>query len=163
VIGCDVSPEAIARAAARGRAQAASARFLVADVLRDRLDVPTPEVVFARGLLHTFENDQGRRALARAISAILPAGRLWLEIAGSADTPGDPPDAQARGWPRLSLQQIATAVEDRFEIIATRQVAFGTTPGLTDFRAFACAFRRRALQSSAGRAPDVRSTAVRNG
>ena len=68
---------------------------------------------------------------------------MWLDVSGSADTPGDPGEAAREGWPRLTLASIAAAAEPYFEVLSVRQAAYGTTPGRTDFRAFASVFQRR--------------------
>ncbi|MEK6274748.1 MAG: class I SAM-dependent methyltransferase [Actinomycetota bacterium] len=143
VAACDISATAISRAKTRAKSENLAVRFVVADVLVDGPQLPRSEVVFSRGLLHTFTNRPGRRAFADAVAQTQDSGALWLDVSGSADTPDDPQEAQELGFPRLSLAEIADAVEPMFEIVSVRQVEYGTTSGLTDFRAFACAFRRR--------------------
>jgi len=143
VAACDVSAEAIFRAQRRAKRENLALRLFVADVPVDRARLPKSEVVFARGVLHTFKNGAGRRAYAEAVAQTLEPGGLWLDVSGSADTPDDPPHAQKLGFPRLTLAEIVDSVEPMFEIVSVRQVEYGTTPGLTDFLAFACAFRRR--------------------
>jgi len=146
VCACDISPEAVRLATQRARlARLADVRidFVVADILADRTRLPRPDVVFDRGVLHTFTGHQGRNAFAVAVADLLDPGRLWLDVSGSADTPGDPREAARYGWPRLSLASIATAAERHFEVLSVSRAAYGETDGRTDFLAFACVFRRR--------------------
>ncbi len=103
VAACDVSPEAVARASARAQRENLSIRFYVADVLAERRQLPSPDVIFARDVLHTFKDEKGRAAFAKAVAGMLAPGGLWLDVSGSADTPGDPADAAEHGWPRLRL------------------------------------------------------------
>jgi cyclopropane fatty-acyl-phospholipid synthase-like methyltransferase len=151
VAACDISATAISHAETRAKSENLALRLFVADVLVDGRQLPRSDVVFSRGVLHTFANGPGRRAFADAVAQTQEPGRLWLDVSGSADTPDDPRDAQELGFPRLTLAEIADAVERLFEIVSVRQVEYGTTPGLTDFRAFACVFRRRVANRSAGR------------
>ena len=143
VAACDISRAAIARAEERARREGLPIEFFVADVLGERPQVQPPDVVFTRGLLHTFADAWGRRALVDAVADLLDEGRLWLDVSGSADQRGDPPAARLVGLPRLTATDIVEVVEPRFEIVAVREASYGTTRGLTDFRAFASAFRRR--------------------
>jgi len=143
VSACDVSPEAVRLATQRARLADVRIVFVVADVLADRSALPRPDVVFDRGVLHTFTNQEGRNAFAGAVADLLDPGRLWLDISGSADTPEDPCEAARCGWPRLSLANIATAVERHFEVMSVQRAAYGETASRTDFLAFASVFRRR--------------------
>src|SRR5713226_1114392 len=143
VRACDVSPEAVRLATQRARLANVRVDFVVADILADGARLPRADVVFDRGVLHTFTSQEGRNAFAAVVADLLDPGRLWLDVSGSADTPGDPREAARHGWPRLSLASIATAAERHFEVLSVSRAAYGETHGRTDFLAFACVFRRR--------------------
>jgi len=142
VTGCDVSERAIETARKRAARRGLSVRFIVADLLDRRSDLPPFDVVLSRGVLHSFMTDAGRYAFAAAVSSVLVLNGLWFDISGSADTPGDPDRALAEGWPRLTLAQIAAAAETYFEVVEVRRTRYGTTAS-TGFNAFACVFVRR--------------------
>jgi methyl halide transferase len=143
VTACDIAPEAVRRTSQRARHAGLSIDCVVADVLIDRARRPRPDVVFDRGVLHSFTKQPGREAFAAAVADLLDPGALWLDVSGSADTPGDPGEAARHGWPRLTLANIIAAGEPYFEVLSVRQTTYGTTRGRTDFLAFACVFRRR--------------------
>lgn len=143
VVACDISPEAVRQARQRAEAAAVEVRFFVVDVLSDAAQLPAADVVFTRGVLHTFTTDRGRATFATMVARCLPAGGLWLDISGSADTLDAPGDRTRFGLPRLTLSDLASAVERHFEIQLVRQAMYGVTPGRTDFQAWAGAFRRR--------------------
>lgn len=106
VTACDISAEAISVASARAMRENLRIRWIVADALRERSELPQVDVVFTRGVLHTFKDHQGRKAFAEAIAETQTPGTLWLDLSGIADTPNDPPDAKRRGFPRLTLAEI---------------------------------------------------------
>ncbi len=147
VVACDISSEAVAQARQRAEAADLEVPFLVADVLSNATQLPSTDVVFTRGVLHTFTTPQGRAAFATAVYRYLPAGGLWLDISGSTDTPDDPDDRIRLGLPRLSLSDLAAAVEPHFEILSIRRATYGVTPGRTDFLAWSSALRRRPTSS----------------
>jgi len=143
VVACDVSAAAIRIARQRAAAAGLAVSFRVLDVLAETVDGGPYEVVFSRGVLHTFTSHAGRLAFAEAIARCLPPDGLWLDVAGSADT-ADPPGARARlGLPRLSLAELAMAVEPYFAVELVQRCLYGTTPGLTDFLAWSSVLRRR--------------------
>jgi methyl halide transferase len=143
VSGCDISSEAIRQARKRARVTGLEVDLFVADILAGRARVVRPEVVLTRGVLHTFATAEGRAALASAIADLLEPSGLWFDVSGSADTPGDPPGAAALGYPRLTLTEIATAVEPLFEFVSVQRSPYGSTGGPTDFLAFVSVLRRR--------------------
>lgn len=147
VVACDISPEAVRQARQRAEAAAVEVRFLVVDVLSDRPDFQPVEVVFTRGVLHTFTTDQGRHRFATAVATYLPAGGLWLDISGNADTPDVPGDRARLGLPRPTLSDVASAVESSFEVLSIHRVMYGSEPGRTDFLAWGSAFQRRTNQT----------------
>lgn len=142
VTACDIAHEAVRIASERARQARLNIDFVVADVLTERAQLGRPDVVLARGVLHTFATHEARAAFATAMAALLDSGRLWLDVSGSADTPGDRAEAVAKGYPRLSLSDIATAVEPHFEVLSVTRATYGTTSA-TDFVAFASILRRR--------------------
>lgn len=142
VTACDLSSTAIARAKSVRGAEAV-ARWERCDFLHDYQLLGRFDVVFDRGLLHTFSDAGGRRFFAAAIAAVVKHRGMWLSISGSADNLDLPGTRAELGLPRLSVVDIAEAVEEQFEVLCIERAVYGTTPGLTDFGAFACAFRRR--------------------
>jgi hypothetical protein len=100
------------------------------------------DVVFDRGCFHGFADGTGRSRSAAAVAAALKPVGLWIDISGSSDN-GDPPErVRELGLPRLTLADMALAIEPYFETVAIRADVFGHTP-YTDFRAFVGVFRRR--------------------
>lgn len=140
VLGVDISPTAIAQAQAKRDAAGIACAFRVADFLTN--DCSVHDVVFDRGCLHGFACTAARRRLADAVHGALAPGGLWIDISGSADT-GDPPDRiRQYGLPRLTLLDLAEAVEPRFEAVEISQGRYGTNAD-TDFRAWIAVLRRR--------------------
>jgi methyl halide transferase len=143
VVACDISPEAVRQARLRAEAAAVDVRFLVVDVLADRPQLPPLDIVFTRGVVRIFTTNQARHRFATSVADYLPAGGLWLDISGNADTPDAPGDRDHLGLPRLTLANIALAVESSFEVLSIHRVMYGSEPGRTDFLAWAGAFQRR--------------------
>lgn len=141
VTACDISTVAIE--AARSFPTTASVQWEVADFLVDHARFSGFDVVFDRGAFHTFVASSGRSRFASAVRSALRNRGLWLSIIGSADNP-DPDGARAAsGLPRVSAREIVEVVEPAFEILLLEQVTYGTTSGMTEFLAFAGAFRSR--------------------
>ena len=131
------------RARERALQAGVSVEFAVADVLEDRGKLPRADVVFERGVLHTFNDQEGRLAFAGAVADLLDPDGLWLDVSGSADTPDEADVASSNGWPRLTVASIVAAAEPLSEVLCVRRSAYGETPGRTDFLAFASVLRRR--------------------
>jgi methyl halide transferase len=143
VTACDVSPNALRVVGERARDAGVDVIMVVADALAVVSELPAAEVVFTRGVLHTFITDEGRARFAAAVASCLPAAGLWLDISGSADTPDDPVERVRLGFPRLSASELVAAVEPHFEIQSIRRVTYGVSPGRTNFLAWASCLRRR--------------------
>jgi SAM-dependent methyltransferase len=116
VTATDVSATALAAARAKADEAGVAVRFLEASS-------PPQEgafdVVFDRGVFHIFATDGERDAFAAAAAAALREGGLWLGLHGSAD--GPPRD---HGPPRLSVRDVAIAVEPWFEILSLIDTVF---------------------------------------
>lgn len=142
VLAVDVSATAIERAQALDPEGRVTWRVL--DFTREGLGERFA-VVLDRGCLHTFRDDMWRSMFANRVAAALEPGGLWLSIAGSADEGDDPARVEELKLPRLTLADLAAAVEPRFEALEVRSCRYGTIPGETDFRAFASVWRLRDL------------------
>lgn len=142
VAATDVSVEAIRRAGERARLVGAPVEFAVADFLTGELPSIHYDCVFDRGCFHSFTTSSARLAFARRVAGVLVAGGLWLNISGSADNPDPPGEVARHGYPRLSLVDIATAVEPFFQVVEIRRCLYGATDAAR-FLAFACVLKKR--------------------
>ena len=118
VTGCDISPDAIARAKAKAAMAAADCRFLHIDFLKEDLPGAPFSFVFDRGCFHTTPEGDRRRFVAR-VAALLEGGGTWLSMIGNADE-----IREEEGPPQLSALQIVTLVEPFFEIISLASCHF---------------------------------------
>ncbi len=96
VVACDIAPGAVRIVQERARRSGLAIELRIADVLADTTSLPLSDVVLDRGVLHTFVAQEGRVAFAAAVACLLQPGGLWLDVSGSAETPGDPAEAAAR-------------------------------------------------------------------
>ncbi|MBL4844117.1 MAG: class I SAM-dependent methyltransferase [Planctomycetes bacterium] len=142
VLAVDVSATAIERARAADPEQTVEWRVL--DFMQEALGERV-SVVLDRGCLHSFRDDLWRSMFANRVAAGLEPNGLWLSIAGSADEGDDPERVETLKLPRLTLANLAAAVEPRFEALEVRSCQYGTIPNQTDFRAFASVWRLRSL------------------
>lgn len=139
VLAIDTSATAISRA--RELVGRSECEFLVADFLAANLQ--QVDVVFDRGCFHSYVDSGGRERFASAAASVLRPGGLWIDVSGSADN-GDPRQAiDDLQLPRLSALDIISVVESRFEVLEMSADTFGSTRGVTDFRAFVGVFRLR--------------------
>ena len=143
VVACDVSATAVRQAETRARERGVHIDFSVADVLLDHANLPHCEVVFERGVLHTFTTDEGRALFAKTIADLLNPGELWLSLAGIAATRNETEEAAKRQEARISVSQIADVVEPYFDIVSMTRIRYGLAGGRTDFPALASVFQRR--------------------
>ena len=91
---------------------------------------------------HGFADDAVRsRFAATGAAALRPAG-LWIDISGSSDNGDSPERVRDLGLPRLTVADMALAIEPHFETVEIRADVFRHTPD-ADFRAFVGVFRRR--------------------
>ena len=84
VTACDVSPNAVRVVGERARGAGLDVSTVVADALAVVSELPAAEVVFTRGVLHTFITGEGRARFAAAAASCLPAAGLGLDISRAA-------------------------------------------------------------------------------
>lgn len=113
VTAIDLSPTAIDAAKARAGELGLDCSFSVGDIMTASIDGAPFELVFDRGCFHCFFKDVERARFAEQVEAHLAPGGLWFSLAGSTDGP-----ARDHGPPRCSARDVATAVEERFEILS---------------------------------------------
>jgi SAM-dependent methyltransferase len=119
VLGIDVSPAAVEKAAEKQRAAGVACRFEVLDFLAATPPGGAFDLVFDRGCFHVFDEADDRARFAERVSRVLGPERLWLSLIGS--TEGAPRD---QGPPRRSLRDVAAAIEPYLEIVEVRSVEF---------------------------------------
>jgi len=110
VTGLDLSPTAIDAARAKALQQRVSAELRAADLLAGDLGGPWG-FAYDRGCFHVMAEPEQRARFAQVVAEHLVPGGLWLSIIGSTDGA-----ARETGPPRRSLQDVAQAMEPRFEL-----------------------------------------------
>jgi cyclopropane fatty-acyl-phospholipid synthase-like methyltransferase len=145
VTATDVSPEAVRitlESARRNALPLTCGRF---DVENDDAPERKYDVVFDKGCLHSFATHEGRLNFARKVHDILNPAGLWINISGSADNDDDPAEVEKFGYPRLTLSQLAEAVETYFEVVEIKRCWYGKLPS-TSFKAWASVMQKRAIK-----------------
>lgn len=138
VTALDVAPLAVDRARAAAVAAGVSARFAVADALRDPLGGPFA-FVYDRGVWHVFDDAADQARFAAQVAGALGAGGRWLSIAGSTEGP-----ARTHGPPRRSARDVAGAVEPCLALLSLTSTAFGDAGGTDAAPAWVMVAGRRA-------------------
>jgi len=138
VTAVDISPVAIMQATAKATRAGVRIDLAAADVLRDPIPNAPFGFVFDRGCFHSFDSPQDRSACARVVHRLLAPASAWFSLIGSADGP-----QRETGPPRLTVAEIAAAVEPFFEILQIRTTHFDSDRPDPP-RAWACVMRRRA-------------------
>ena len=141
VLGIDIAPSAVA--AARQLAAHAGGAFTVrqADFLAESPNAQF-DLAFDRSVWVAFDQPE-RRMFAKRVAQWLTPGGRWISVTGCADN-RDPASGEPdpRGYPRLSLQQIASECEPLFEILEVRRELFGANSD-SDFMAWVTVMRAR--------------------
>jgi len=113
VTGIDFSALAIEKAREKAQRGAIDCTFMEADFLVSRIDNRPFGFIFDRGCFHALNSGKEYSTFAENVAFHLKKGGLWFSLIASADAPQRDP-----GPPRLSVCQIAAAVEPFFEILS---------------------------------------------
>ena len=100
------------------------------------------DVVYEKGVLHTFFSATSREDYIKAVSDLLPKGGLWISVSGSAENADLNDDADTNAYPRLKLSDIVSPAEAWFEIVEVTQGVYGLGDQLA-FKTWNCVMRRR--------------------
>lgn len=146
VTATDVSAEAVRITSESARQNALPLTCSRFDVVKDDAPARKYDVVFDKGCLHSFATQEGRLHFARKAYEIVKPGGLWINISGSADNVDDPLEVEKYGYPRLTLSQLAEAVEPYFEVVEIRRCWYGKLPS-TSFKAWASVMQKRAIKA----------------
>lgn len=119
IVGVDIAPLAIERAAAKLDGRDLSCRFKTLDILADSPPDGPFHFVFDRGCFHVFDDAEERMRFAAQVAAVLAPGGLWLSLIGSTEGP-----AREVGPPRRSGCEVALAIELALEILELRAAKF---------------------------------------
>ena len=143
VLDTDISKTAVGQAFNLAREQGVSLDCLVMDVFNRSLLGQTIDVVYEKGVLHTFFDATSRAAYIDAVSELIPEGGLWISVSGSDQSvdPEDDPDTHA--YPRLKLSDIVEPSRAWFEVVEVTQGVYGVG-GQRAFKTWNCVMRRRA-------------------
>ena len=142
VIATDISKTAVARALSLAKEQNVRLDSRVLDVFNPGLLEHPIDVVYEKGVLHTFFSATSRESYIKAVSELLPEGGLWISVSGSAENADLEDDPDRHRYPRLRLSDIVAPAEVWFEVVEVTQGVYG----LEDQRAFKtwnCVMRRR--------------------
>ncbi|MCS7239154.1 MAG: methyltransferase domain-containing protein [Thermoguttaceae bacterium] len=116
VTAVDISPTAIARAAATAEKEGVKVRFLVADVLR-MPDLGTFDLVYDRGCYHGVRRTSAKEYV-QTLRQLTRPGSVALILAGNAREVG------TGGPPRVSEEEIREDFSRDFEIAMLRETRF---------------------------------------
>lgn len=119
VLGVDIAPRAVERAATKLNGRALPCRFAALDILAAAPVGGPFEFVFDRGCFHVFDEPEERSRFAARVAAVLAPGGLWLSMIGS--TEGPPREV---GPPRRSAREVMLAIEPALEIVELRSAEF---------------------------------------
>lgn len=128
VTAIDVSPTALERAIVNAEEAGAEIDFRVADFYRDDLGQRF-DLVYDKGAMVNAEDQAMREDFARRVASVIGPDGKWISVSGTADNLNrDGTGIDKRGYPRLSLEELAQAVEPHFEIESATKEMFGSRP-----------------------------------
>lgn len=137
VVAIDISAVAIDMAREKVEAEDVNVSFHCADLLANEVSIPSCGFVFDRGCFHSLRSPENRQKCAEIIWKCTAEEGLWFGLMGNADGP-----EREMGPPRLTAEEIVSAVEPWFEMLHLRTTYFHSN--LEDPpRAWACLMRRR--------------------
>lgn len=142
VVGVDISPLAIERAARRRSEQGVPShrcRLEVRDFLKDGADFGAFDAVFDRGVFHVFDESAERARFAGHVARALGPGGVWASVIGSTEGP-----EREEGPPRRTMRDIAEAVEPVLECVSLTSVRLGAERP-SHLRAWVLVARQRAV------------------
>ena len=138
----DLSATAIGRARSSAEQAGVKVDFQVEDFYT-RPDEALYDLVYEKGVLVNAKNAGMRDEFSRLAASKLSDGGHWISVSGNSDNMNpDGTGRDERGYPRLSVLELASAIEPHFEIQSITQEVFGSTPA-NNFRSWVVISRKR--------------------
>jgi SAM-dependent methyltransferase len=138
----DLSATAIGRARAAVHRAGVAVDFQVEDFYTSR-DETEHDLLYEKGVMVNANNAEMWVEFSRLAASRLTDGGCWVSVSGNSDNLNvgmTGPDK--RGYPRLSVLELASVVEPYFEIQSITQEAFGSTPA-NSFQSWVVISRKR--------------------
>jgi|GEM_PF-802425 methyl halide transferase len=137
VTAIDISEQAVELASNRFRHS--NLKFHCFDFIQSDLGRKF-DVAFDKGCLHSFTHQESYNHFAKSVAENLVEEGIWINISGNADHPDDLAKRMADSYPRLSLSNLAMAVEPFFEVQEIRNTHYGKE---VSFLAWLGVFKKR--------------------
>lgn len=135
--GIDIADEAVMRA----QKYSSGGQFASCDIFAYKSDC-TFDVIYDKGVLHTFSDEASQREYIDKIRALLSPSGHYILIAGSADN-DDAREAKERRYPRISAQSMIALLEPYFQLHHLARCVYGQTQGINDFFGWASVWQLR--------------------
>ncbi len=139
ITAMDVSPTAVDIAHKKAADAGIDIDFIHADVLKDKIPNSRFKLVFDCGCFHSIDRIEDKSRLAEIVWDHLETDGYWFSLIGSTDGPD-----RDHGPPRMSILDIASIVESRFELIQIKSIDLDTNLPEPP-RGFACLMRKRSI------------------
>jgi len=138
----DLSSTAIVEARSRAEQTGADLDFQAEDFYAQR-DDEQYDLIYDKGVMVNAQDASMRNEFSRIVASRLTDGGHWISVSGNDDnrTPGGM-GRDGRGYPRLTVLELATAIEPYFEIQSITQEDFGSTSS-NGFRSWVVTSRKR--------------------
>ncbi len=120
----DISEECIQQAQTKNSLPNENLKFYTLDILNNNVQKQF-DIVFDKGCLHSFLTQEAYNEFAKQVSGNLKDNGIWISISGNSDNPDDIEKRKALSFPRVSLRNIAFAVEPHFEVLEVKRSRFG--------------------------------------
>lgn len=148
IVASDISTNAVNRCRELADSTRTKMGCMPIDILSLNGDEGKFDLIYEKGCWHTFFDDEARKRFALAVSSLLVDGGLWITSSGSADSKDDLTDPNLHTYPRLTLRNIANAVEEYFEIDEVKKGRYGDSDGRC-FVTWECVFQKRTMANKA--------------
>ena len=138
----DLSATAIERALTEAKVAGVQVDFQEADFYTSP-DEAQYELVYEKGVMVNAQDAGMRDEFSRLAASKLSDGGHWISLSGNSDNlNSDATGHDERGYPRLSVLELAGAIEPHFEIQSITQETFGSTPA-NNFQSWVVVSRKR--------------------
>ncbi len=145
----DLSPTAIARARATADQSGARVDFQVEDFYTYQ-DNAQYDLTYDKSVMANSQNADSRIEFSRLAASMLADGGHWISVSANNDNLNpDGTGRDERGYPRLSVLELACALEPHFEIQSITQEIFGSTPA-NSIRSWVVVSRKRRITITEG-------------